>query len=97
MKDPYDNKFYSIDSGDVVINIKGKLRVNYSEHVPDRKYLEQNKFPMTTEKQISALDIQDGFIIEENGYFYEQSEVTNLGYWAWKKLAELLPYDYEPE
>jgi hypothetical protein len=52
---------------------------------------------MTTEKQISALDIQDGFIIEENGYFYEQSEVTNLGYWAWKKLAELLPYDYEPE
>ncbi len=97
LKNPYDSQYYSVDSGDVVINIKGRLRVNYKNHVPDRKYLLENNFPLTTPVQISALDITDGFTIEENGYFYEQSEVTNMGYWAWKKLAEALPYDYNPE
>jgi hypothetical protein len=51
---------------------------------------------LTTAVEISAIDIQNGFVIEENGYFYDQSDVTNIGYWSWKKLAELLPYDYIP-
>jgi len=95
--DPYDSKLFSVDSGDAVINIKGRLRVNYKNRVPDQKYLSENNFPLSSRVQISALDMTDGFVIEENGYFYEQSEVTNMGYWAWKKLAELLPYDYNPE
>jgi hypothetical protein len=97
LENPYDSQYYSVDSGDAVINIKGRLRVNYNNHVPDKKYLIQNNFPLTTPVQISALDITDGFTIEENGYFYEQSEVINMGYWAWKKLAEALPYDYNPQ
>ncbi len=97
LEDPYDSKIYSVDSGDVEINVKGRIRVNYKNQVPDKKYLTINKFPLTAKVQISALDIIDGFVIEENGYFYEQSEVTNIGYWAWKKLAESLPYDYNPE
>ncbi|HLY68914.1 MAG TPA: carboxypeptidase-like regulatory domain-containing protein [Puia sp.] len=97
LENPYDSQYYAVDSGDVVVSIKGRLRVNYNNHVPERKYLIQNNFPLTTPVQISALDIIDGFTIEENGYFYEQSEVTNMGYWAWKKLAEALPYDYNPQ
>jgi len=97
VEDPYDSKLYTIDSGDVVINIKGRLRINYKNRVPDQKYLQENNFPLSSHIQISAIDIIDGFSIQENGYFYEQSEMTNMGYWAWKKLAELLPYDYNPE
>ena len=97
LDDPYDPRFYATDSGDVVINVRGKIRVTYKGQVPDKKYLMINKFPSSAKVQISALDIVDGFVIEENGYFYEQSEVTNIGYWAWKKVAELLPYDYNPE
>ena len=97
LENPYDSQIYSLDSGDVVINIKGRLRVTYKNHVPNRKYLLENNFPLSARNQISAIDIVDGFVIEENGYFYEQSQVTNMGYWAWKKLAELLPYDYNPE
>ncbi len=95
--DPYDGKLYSVDSGDVEINIQGRLRVSYTGQVPDKKYLSERKFPLSTPVQISAIDIVDGFVIEENGYFYDQSDVTNIGYWSWKKLAELLPYDYLPE
>jgi hypothetical protein len=98
LDDPYDSRYYSVDSGDAVINIRGRIRVNYKNQVPDKKYLAQNHFPSTAKKQISALDIaSDGFVIEENGYFYEQADVINMGYWAWKKLAELLPYDYDPD
>ncbi|PWT77975.1 MAG: hypothetical protein C5B59_02680 [Bacteroidetes bacterium] len=97
LQNPYDSKYYSVDSGDVEINIKGKIRINYSNRVPERRYLEQNNYPLTARVQISAIDILDGFTIEQNGYFYEQSEITNIGYWAWKKLAELVPYDYNPE
>jgi len=97
LEDPYDAKIYSRDSGDVQVNVQGRLRVSYTSQVPDRKYLLQNKYPLTTPAQISALDIANGFVIEENGYFYDQGDVSNIGYWAWKKLAELLPYDYLPE
>jgi hypothetical protein len=93
---PYDPRFYSVDSGDVEIGIQGRLRVSYKNQPPDRKYLQEHKFPLNTPVQISAVDIVNGFVIEENGYFYEQSDITNMGYWAWKKVAELLPLDYLP-
>jgi CarboxypepD_reg-like domain len=94
--DPYNSRLYSVDSGDVNIDMSGRLRVSYTGHLPDRRYLDEHKFPHDTRAQISAIDIVNGFVIRENGYFYEQSEVTNSGYWAWKKLAEVLPYDYDP-
>ncbi len=96
VKDAYDQKLYNVDSGDVEISFGGRLRVSYTAQPPDRKYLEERKYPLAMRAQISAMDIPDGFVIEENGYFYDQSEVTNIGYWAWKKLAEVLPYDYMP-
>jgi hypothetical protein len=95
--DPYNSKYYSRDSGDVEVSMQGRLRVSYTSQAPDKKYLVQNKFPLSTGVEISAIDIVGGFVIEENGYFYDQADVTNIGYWAWKKLAELLPYDYVPE
>lgn len=95
---PYNDQYYSRDSGDAVINIQGRLRVSYTGRVPDKKYLTERKFPLNTSAQISAIDIAGGgIVIQENGYFYDQADVTNIGYWSWKKLAEVLPYDYLPE
>ena len=76
------------------INWKGRYRISYKSVLPDKKFLEEFKLPAKTRSQVTILDIADGFVIEENGYFYEQYDVINTGYWAWKKLAELLPYDY---
>jgi hypothetical protein len=92
----YNGKLYNVDSGDVEISFSGRLKVSYTGQAPDRKYLEERKYPLTMRAQISAMDVPEGFVIEENGYFYDQSAITNIGYWAWKKLAEVLPYDYIP-
>jgi CarboxypepD_reg-like domain len=97
LDNPYDPAIYSLDSGTVDININGSIRVSYTGQVPDKKYLMQNHFPLNAKVQVSALDMPTGFSIEENGYFFEQSEITNMGYWAWKKIAEIVPYDYNPE
>lgn len=96
LKDPYVRSLYAVDSGDVEITLNGRLRVSFTNQVPDPKYLEAYKFPAGTRVEVSAMDIINGFVIEENGYFYDQSDVTNMGYWSWKKLAETLPYDYNP-
>jgi hypothetical protein len=97
LENPYDASVYSADSGTVDININGRIRITYTGQVPDKNYLIQNHFPLNAKMEISALDIPSGFSIEENGYFFEQSEITNMGYWAWKKVAEIVPYDYNPE
>ena len=97
LENPYDGAIYSLDSGIVDININGSIRVTYRGQVPDKNYLMQNHFPLNAKEEVSALNMPAGFSIEENGYFFEQSEITNMGYWAWKKIAELVPYDYNPE
>jgi hypothetical protein len=90
----YDSSLYVADSNVVEIPWHGRYRVNYKNVFPDKRFLEEFKLPETVRMQATVLDVSDGFVIEENGYFYEQYDVINTGYWAWKKLAELLPYDY---
>ncbi|MBC7851179.1 MAG: carboxypeptidase-like regulatory domain-containing protein [Chitinophagaceae bacterium] len=92
--DLYDTEQYALDSGEVLIGWKGKYRINYKSVFPDKKFLEEFKLPSNSRYQVTILDIADGFVIERNGYFYEQYDVVNSGYWAWKKVAEILPYDY---
>jgi len=93
--DLYNEQEYLADSGEVEINWSGRYRISYGSAKPDKQFLEEYKLPANTRFQITVLDISDGFVIEKNGYFYEQYDVINNGYWAWKKLAEQLPYDYE--
>jgi hypothetical protein len=92
--DLYDSTMYRADSNTVEIGWNGRYRISYKNVFPDKKFLQEFKLPDNTKTQVTLLDISDGFVIEENGYFYEQYDVVNTGYWAWKKIAESLPYDY---
>jgi hypothetical protein len=96
IENPFDSSFYHADSSDVEIDLKGRFRVVYQSELPDAQYLALYKFSPHTRVQISAVDIADVFIIERNGYFYEQSDLVNSGYWSWEKLADALPYNYTP-
>lgn len=93
----YDSSLYASDSNGIAVGWKGRYRVSYKSVLPDPKFLKEFKLPANTRYQVTVLDVADGFVIEENGYFYEQADVVNSGYWAWEKLAELLPYDYTYE
>lgn len=97
LNDLYNSEIYATDSGEVLIGWNGRYRISYKSVLPDKRFLAEYKLPEDTRYQITVLDISDGFVIEQNGYFYDQYDVVNTGYWAWKKLAELLPYDYDYE
>ena len=55
------------------------------------------KLPKNTPYQISYIDIKDWIAITQNGYYYNQKDWVNQGYWSWKNIADLLPYDYVPD
>ncbi len=90
----YDSTTYIADSNSVELSWNGLYRVSYKRVFPDKRFLEEFKLPANTNKQVTILSVNDGFVVEQNGYFYEQYDVINTGYWAWKKLAEALPYDF---
>ncbi|MBX2922398.1 MAG: carboxypeptidase-like regulatory domain-containing protein [Chitinophagaceae bacterium] len=94
---PYDTTYYDMtDYPKIGLFFPGKLRVVYSEEKPDPAYLTVSKLPLSTPLQISILDLADGIVIEENGFYFDQKDVLTLGYWAWEKMADFLPYNYYP-
>lgn len=96
VENPYDSLYYQlVDDNDVEINMPGRIRIIYTGEMPDSTYLAESKLPAHLRAQITLLDIAAPFVIEQNGYFYEQSDLINTGYWSWEKVADLLPYDYE--
>ncbi|HEX7847030.1 MAG TPA: carboxypeptidase-like regulatory domain-containing protein [Chitinophagaceae bacterium] len=93
---PLSNKYYSlIDSLDEVeLFYPQKISVTYTKAVPENEYLKQFGLPMDVGVQISYIDIMNPIAIKLNGYFYDQKDWINQGYWSWKNLADQLPYDY---
>lgn len=74
------------------------LGVLYLKEKPEEKYLQQAGAGEPAGFQFSFLTFlpQNPLEIEQNGYFYEQNDIAINGYWTWEKMADMLPYDYQP-
>jgi hypothetical protein len=99
VKDVYDTLYYgALDSTmQIEIYFPRKISVTYTKKRPEPEYLKKMNMPKSVPYQISYIDIKDAIAITENGYFYEQKDWVNQGYWSWKNVADLLPYDFLPE
>ncbi|MGQ0737644.1 MAG: carboxypeptidase-like regulatory domain-containing protein [Bacteroidota bacterium] len=73
-----------------------KISITYTKKSPEKEYLAKMKLPKGIPYCISYIDIKDWIAITENGYYFEQKDWINQGYWSWKNLGDLLPYDYTP-
>lgn len=96
--DIYDTLYYgALDSTmQVEVWYPRKISVTYAKKKPEPEYLKQFKLPKNVPIQVSYIDITDAIAIMENGYYYDQKDWINQGYWSWKNLADQLPYDYTP-
>jgi len=97
VQNPYDSAYYSVydSTHEVEVYFPRKISVTYNKK-PEPQYLEKFKLPKNVGSEISYIDLLDAIMIKENGFFYDQKDWVNQGYWSWKNLADLLPYDYIP-
>ncbi len=94
--DPYDTTYYGALDSTMQIEIwyPRKISVTYTKKRPETDYLKKMNLPKTVPYIISYIDLKNSIAIMENGYYYDQRDWVNQGYWSWKNLADLLPYDY---
>jgi len=99
VKNVYDTLYYgALDSTkQIEIWFPRKISITYTKKRPESDYLKMMNLPKSVPYLISYIDIKETIAITENGYYYEQKDWVNQGYWSWKNLGDLLPYDYLPD
>lgn len=99
IKDPYDTTYYvgPDSTNQIEIWYPRKISVMYTRKSPEPEYLKKMNLPKSVPYATSYIDLKDAIVITENGYYYDQKDWINQGYWSWKNLADLLPYDYMPD
>jgi hypothetical protein len=71
---------------------KDYLQVHYTKEKPSFNY----PFSGAEKEQISVLSLNKPFVLlQEDGYVIENLDITYEGYMPWKKIADLLPLDYQ--
>jgi hypothetical protein len=97
IKNPYDSTYYGfLDStNEAELFFPRKIRVGF-DRKPEKEFIDKFKLPSTISYSISYVDMIDAITVKENGYFYNQRDWMNQGYWSWKNIGDLLPYDYIP-
>ncbi|MEO6228806.1 MAG: carboxypeptidase-like regulatory domain-containing protein [Ferruginibacter sp.] len=100
LTDFYNSIGYKMDDSSTVVEItpyQPDIAILYTNDVPDPEYLEQNS-EKARNFQLSVINVNPGnsIDIEQNGYYYDQSDITITGYLAWHKIADMLPYNYNP-
>ena len=99
LKNFYAAMNYKKDDSSQTVTIRPNqpnVAVIYNK-TPDENYLAEND-DAPKKYQLSIMTITSGqsIVIEQNGYFYDQNDITINGYWTWQKVGDMLPYDFTP-
>jgi hypothetical protein len=102
VKNLYGGLNYSKDDSTQVVEIQPNqpdVAVLYKNELPDKEYIAQNQEAAAKKFQLSIITIPalQAIGIEQNGYYFDQNDITITGYWSWEKVGDMLPYDYKAE
>jgi len=98
LKDFYTALNYKKDDSTLLVQVNpNQLRVGiiYLNEKPSSKFI--NLFPdEPADFQFSTLTFlpNEAIGIEQNGYYFEQNDLSVSAYWTWDKVADQLPYNY---
>lgn len=98
VKEPYSALNYEKDDSTqtvmIIPNVKD-VGVLFSGKRPSSAYLRDNPGePSLFRFSLLSFASKENIVIEQNGYFYDQNDVSISGYWTWEKVGDQLPYDY---
>jgi hypothetical protein len=98
VKDFYGALNYKKDDSTQTVDIKPNqqnVAIIYGNEQPEQNYL--NEVDNAPKKyQLSVISVAEPLTIEQNGYFYDQNDITTTGYWTWEKVGDMVPYDFKP-
>lgn len=68
----------------------------YSREKPEKNYLQSDPSIKAKTFQLSTFTFarDSSLFIEKNGFYYDQQNITTNGYLAFKKVGDMLPYNY---
>ena len=98
LKNFYGAMNYSMDDSSKTVDIlprQKEVAVIYKKEMPSDLYLAANT-DASAKFQLSVLSFlpDESLNIEQNGFYFEQNDITINGYWAWEKVGDMLPYDF---
>jgi hypothetical protein len=89
---------YSLNDSTRVVEVmpnQPQVAILYKKEKPAAEYLQLNTdAPAQFELSIVQVPAGQAIGIEENGYYFDQQDLSITGYWSWEKMADMLPYDY---
>jgi hypothetical protein len=99
IKDFYGALNYHKDDSSKTVDMKPNqkdMAVIYGNEQPEKNYLaEVDDAPKKYE--LSIITLAQPVTIEQNGYYYDQNDITINGYWTWEKVGDMVPYDFNPD
>ena len=98
VKSFYGGLNYTMDESNGILGIipnQTDVAVLYKNEQPSASYLEANP-EAATGFELSVLNFapNETINIERNGYYYDQNDITFNSYWAWEKVGDMVPYNY---
>lgn len=102
VKNIYGGLNYNMDDSTQVVDIQPNqtdVAVLYKNEEPDKDYANINADAANKKFQLSIFTVPaaEPIGIEQNGYYFDQNDITFTGYWSWEKVGDMVPYDYRPE
>ena len=99
LKNFYSAVKYNKDDSAQTVEIlpyQTEVAVIYNKAVPEAAYILANpNDPDKFQLSVFSFTPNESVIIEQNGYYFEQSSVIINQYLGWKKMADMLPYDFK--
>jgi hypothetical protein len=99
LKNFYGAVNYNMDDSSKMVGIlprQKEVAVIYKNEGSPDLYLATNT-DASSKFQLSVLSFlpDESLNIEQNGFYFEQNDITITGYWAWEKVGDMLPYDFD--
>ncbi len=96
----YGALHYEMDDSTGIVEInpaQRELAIIYNREHPEATYDQVDSTGGKRNFQLSTITFAPGesIIIESNGYFYDQQDIITNGYMAFKKIGDMLPYNYD--
>jgi CarboxypepD_reg-like domain len=99
LKNFYGAVNYNMDDSSKMVDIfprQKEVAVIYKNEGSSDLYI-QTTPDASSKFQLSVLSFlpEESLNIEQNGFYFEQNDITITGYWAWEKAGDMLPYNYD--